>query len=86
MIRKVYIMHTLTLNIKENAYSNILYFLKNLSSDVEILSDKITTNDKSKKTTSLRGVFNKYADSSKISLEDNISQKMVLNKYKEENS
>ena len=57
-------MHTLTLNIKDNAYSNILYFLKSLSSDVEILSDDITTSA-TKKPTSLRGAFSKYADISK---------------------
>jgi len=39
-------MHTLTLNIKDNAYNNILYFLKNLSQDIEIVSDKkIQNND-----------------------------------------
>ena len=65
-------MHTLTLNIKDNAYGNILYFLKNLSTDVEILSDKVTTNNSKPKNdiSSLAGALNKYADPSKIHLED----------------
>lgn len=79
-------MHRLTLNIKDNAYDNILYFLKNLSADVEILSDKITSNNSAKMPTSLRGAFNRYADASKIYLEDSISQQYVVNNYKKENS
>jgi len=79
-------MHTLTLNIKDNAYNNILYFLKNLSADVEILNDKITTKNSTKKTTSLRGVFSKYADPSKIHLENRALEMHVIEKYKKENS
>ena len=65
-------MHTLTLNIKDNAYSNILYFLKNLSTDVEILSDKVTASNSRVKEdiSSLAGALSKYADPSKIHLED----------------
>ncbi len=77
-------MHTLTLNIKDNAYSNILYFLKNLSTDVEILSDKVTVKT-TKKATSLRGAFSKYADPSKIHLEDKAFEMHVIEKYKKEN-
>ncbi|MEA2073640.1 MAG: hypothetical protein U9O86_08650 [Campylobacterota bacterium] len=79
-------MHTLTLNIKDNAYSNILYFLKNLSTDVEILSDKVTAKKPVNKMTSLRGVFSKYADPSKIHLENNAWEMHVIEKYKKENS
>ena len=79
-------MHTLTLNIKDNAYSSILYFLKNLSTDVEILSDKINTSNSSKKSTSLKGAFSKYSDISKINLENNISQKIIIDSYEKENS
>jgi hypothetical protein len=79
-------MHTLTLNIKDNAYGNILYFLKNLSSDVEILSDKVTENKSTKKETSLRGVFSQYADSSKTYLEDKAWEIHTIEKYKKENS
>lgn len=79
-------MHTLTLNIKDNAYSNILYFLKNLSTDVEILSDKVTAKKSVNKMTSLRGVFSKYADPSKIHLEDNAWEMHVIEKYKKDNS
>jgi len=78
-------MHTLTLNIKDNAYSSILYFLKNLSTDVEILSDKITTKKSIKKVTSLRGVFNKYADTSKVHLEDKALEMHIVKQYKKEN-
>ncbi len=77
-------MHTLTLNIKDNAYNNILYFLKHLSNDVEILSDK-TTKNITKKTSSLRGVFNQYADSSKVPLEDRALQNHILKEYTKEN-
>ncbi len=79
-------MHTLTLNIKDNAYSNILYFLKNLSNDVEILSDNITTKNSIKKSTSLKGIFHKYADPSKIHLEDKAWEMHIVEKYKKENS
>jgi len=79
-------MHTLTLNIKDDAYSNILYFLKNLSADVEILSDKVTTKKDEKRITSLRGVFSKYSDPSKIHLEDKAWEMHVVEKYTKENS
>jgi hypothetical protein len=77
-------MHTLTLNVKDNVYSNILHFLKDLSSDVEILSDKITTKNSMKKQdlSSLGGALNKYADSSKIHLEDKAWEMHVVEKYK----
>ena len=79
-------MHTLTLNIKDNAYSNILYFLENLSNDVEILKHSATgRNHSDEKTTNLKGVFNKYADTSKIALEETISQQYFLDNYKKEN-
>ncbi|MEN4052688.1 hypothetical protein [Sulfurimonas sp. NWX79] len=67
-------MHTLTLKIKDNAYDKILYFLKNLSNDVEILNDKITAQNTTKKQSllSLGGALNKYADPSKIDLEDKV--------------
>jgi len=76
-------MHTLTLNIKDNAYSNILYFLKNLSSDVEILSDKVSAKKDEKKETisSLAGALNKYADPSKVHLEDKAWEMHVIEKY-----
>lgn len=79
-------MHTLTINIKDNAYSNILYFLKNLSTDVEIMSDKVIAKNPIKKVTSLRGVFSKYADPSKIHLEDKALEMHIVEKYKKENS
>ena len=77
-------MHTLTLNIKDNAYSNILYFLKNLSTDVEILSDKITASSSKPKSdiSSLAGALNKYADPSKIHLEDKAWEMHIVEKYK----
>ncbi len=78
-------MHTVTLNIKDNAYSSILYFLKSLSDDVEILSDKTSIKNSTKKSTSLRGIFNKYADSSKIHLEDSAFEMHVIQQYKKEN-
>lgn len=37
---------------------------------------------KTKKTKSLRGVFNQYADNSKAALEDNVWQLSVINKFK----
>lgn len=76
-------MHTLTLNIKDNAYNNILYFLKNLSTDVEILSDKVTASNSIQKDDilSLAGALNKYADPSKIHLEDKAWEMHVIEKY-----
>ncbi len=77
-------MHTLTLNIKDNAYGSILYFLKNLSTDIEIISDKVTVKKDEKKETisSLAGSLNKYADPSKIHLEDKAWEMHVTEKYK----
>ena len=76
-------MHTLTLNIKDNAYNNILYFLKNLSTDVEILSDKVSTSISKPKNdiSSLAGVLHKYADPSQIHLEDTAWQSHITEKY-----
>lgn len=81
-------MHTLTLNVKDTAYDNIIYFLKNLPHDVEIVSDKLNQNDFKKETdiTSLRGVFNQYADPSKVHLEDKALEMHVVEKYKKENA
>jgi len=77
-------MHTLTLNIKDNAYSNILYFLKNLSTDVEILSDRIIASNSTPKNDilSLAGSLNKYANPSKIHLEDKAWEMHIVEKYK----
>ena len=38
---------------------------------------------KTKKKKSLKGVFNKYADISKISLEENAWQNYIVNKFKQ---
>ena len=47
------------------------------------LDEKETLQDiKGKKQKSLRGVFNQYADSAKVSLEDNAWQNHILNKFK----
>ncbi len=40
-------------------------------------------NTKGKKKKSLRGVFNKYADSSKISLENSAWQNHIIDKFKQ---
>jgi len=48
------------------------------------LDDKEITQDvKEKKRKSLRGVFNQYADSSKIFSEDNAWQNHVMDKFKQ---
>jgi len=80
-------MHTLTLNIKESAYGSILYFLKNLQNDVEIVSDKVTKNNTHNPDSikNLRGVFHSYADPSKIDLEMTISEQYIVKKYRKEN-
>jgi len=44
---------------------------------------EITQNIKEKKRKSLRGVFNQYADNSKISLEDNAWQNHIMDKFKQ---
>jgi len=42
-----------------------------------------TKNLKAKKSNSLRGIFNQYADSSKVSLEDNAWQNNIIDKFKQ---
>jgi len=44
---------------------------------------EITQDIKEKKRKSLRGVFNQYADNSKISLEDNAWQNHIMDKFKQ---
>ena len=78
-------MHIVTLTITDKAYKNILYFLKNFSGDVQILSDKATKDTSIKTPTSLKGIFNQYADTSKMDLESTVSQQMVVEKYQKEN-
>ncbi|MDD5399636.1 MAG: hypothetical protein PHQ93_00420 [Sulfurimonas sp.] len=79
-------MHTLTLNVKDNAYNNIIYFLKNLSADVEIVYDKKIAKENEKiSQNNLKGVFHRYCDISKIDQEDEIVKKHVINNYKKEN-
>jgi len=80
-------MHTLTLNVKNNAYNNIAYFLKNLSNDVEIVDHNVIedTNKKDETIVNLRGVFSKYANSSKIELEENAWENHIIEKYKKDN-
>ena len=72
-------MHTLTLNIQDNAYDKILYFLKNLSHDVEIINEKSISQKET--ISSLGGILNKYADPSKIHLEDKAWENHVEEKY-----
>ncbi len=80
-------MHTLTLNVKNNAYDNIAYFLKNLSNDVEIVNHNIIddTNEKNETIVNLRGVFSKYASSSKIEQEENAWKNHIIEQYKKDN-
>jgi hypothetical protein len=80
-------MHTLTLNVKNNAYDNIAYFLKNLSNDVEIVNHNILDedNDKSETIISLRGVFNQYTNNSKLEQEDNAWKNHIIKEYKKDN-
>lgn len=74
-------MHTLTLNIKNNAYDKIAYFLKNLSDDIEIINHNVTDdiNEEKKTPANLRGVFNKYADNSIIDQENNAWKNHITN-------
>jgi len=74
-------MHILTLNIQDNAYDKILYFLKNLSHDVEIINDK-TIAQEEESISSLGGILHKYADASKIELEDSAWENHVEEKYR----
>lgn len=76
-------MHKLTLNIKDNAYSNIVYFLKKFSDDIEILSHKIIDDSTKKQDiSSLGGALNKYANPSKMELEEGAWQLHVVEKYR----
>ncbi len=79
-------MHTLTLNVKDNAYNKIMYFLKNLSADVEIVYEKQIAKESEKKSkSSLKGAFHKYCDISKIDQEDEIVKTHIVDNYKKEN-
>ena len=80
-------MHTLTLNVKNNAYDNIAYFLKNLSNDVEIVNHNIIDeeNERSETIINLRGVFNKYANNSKLEKEDDAWRNHIIEQYKKDN-
>ena len=60
-----------------------------IDKDIELIISPIEKHDISKNDTikktkkSLRGVFDKYADKSKISLEDNAWQNYIIEKYKQ---
>ena len=53
--------------------------------EVELIVTPIDnkSNDKMIKKKSLKGIFNKYADSSKIDLEDKAWQKHIIKKFKQ---
>ena len=56
-----------------------------IDKEIEFIAFPINNNKtiKTKRKKSLRGVFNKYADISKISLEDNAWQNCIVNKFKQ---
>jgi hypothetical protein len=67
---------TLTINIPTS------YIDKEVEFIMFPLDEKETT-QKSKTKKSLKGVFNNYADNSKIPLEDNAWQDYIMDKYKQ---
>lgn len=52
---------------------------------IQAMQEAKDMNASSKKRTSLRGVFSKYKDISKIDLEENISQQTIITNYKDGN-
>lgn len=78
-------MHKITLNIKDNAYEKIYNFLQNFSNDVEIVNHNIFDKHKNEEIKNLKGVFNKYANISKLNQEENAWEKHIVNKYKKDN-
>jgi hypothetical protein len=80
-------MHTLTLNVKNDAYESIAYFLKNLSNDVEIVNHNMSDeeNEKSETIVNLRGVFKQYANNSKLAQENDAWENHIIEQYKKDN-
>ncbi|MEA3353705.1 MAG: hypothetical protein U9Q33_07830 [Campylobacterota bacterium] len=80
-------MHTLTLNIKNNAYDKIAYLLQNLSNDVEIVKHNVIkdTTEPSNKKINLRGVFNSYANTNKQEQEKDAWKNHIVEQYKKDN-
>ena len=60
-----------------------------IDKDIELImfpldeKEEIQDNRISKMKKSLRGVFNKYADSSKVALEDNAWQNHIIDKFRQ---
>ena len=67
-----------TINIPKNYIDREVEFIMFPLDEKEIIQDI-----KEKKRKSLRGVFNQYADSSKISLEDNAWKNHIIDKFKQ---
>ena len=78
-------MQKVTLNIKDSAYDKIIYFLQNLSNDVEIINHSTKELQRSKKLINLKGVFNKYSDKSRIAKEEDAWKNHIIEKYKKDN-
>ena len=61
-----------------------------IDKDIELIifpldeKEPIQDNRKSKIKKSLRGVFNKYADSSKVALEDSAWQNHIIDKFRQD--
>ncbi|RBQ31014.1 hypothetical protein CRU92_08880 [Arcobacter sp. FW59] len=78
-------MQKVTLNIKDSAYDKIIYFLQNLSNDVEIINHSTKDLPKSKKSLNLKGIFNQYSDEAKIIEEKCAWKNHIIDKYKKDN-
>ncbi len=66
-----------TINIPTNYIGRKIEFIMFPLDEKEIVQDIKEGNKKS-----LRGVFNQYADNSKVSLEDGVWQKHIIDKFK----
>ena len=67
-----------TINIPTSYINREVEFIMFPLDEKEVIQDI-----KQKKRKSLRGVFNQYADNSKISLEDNAWQNHIMDKFKQ---
>jgi len=77
-------MHTIRLDINNSIYEHIMFFLKNLPSNlvnIHFEQEKISQNEATPKE-SLRGIFQSYADPKKVSLEKDAWKNHLLDKHR----
>jgi len=77
-------MQQITINVNPSIYEHIMFFLQNLPKnlvDIHFEQDKSSENIATTKE-SLRGVFQRYADPKKVSLEKDAWKNYLLDKHR----